>query len=87
MPTPETDRDPADDRDSDARYALVRAAYADAIFDAIGTVLLLGFALLFLALGTRGLLVDASTELAVGLILGAVVLAGVAFGLVPPVRK
>ena len=75
------------ERDRDDRYATVRAASVDAILDAIGTVLLLGFALLFLAISVRALLIDAWSPIAVGFLVAAVAVAGAAFNLVPPFRE
>ncbi|WP_293027159.1 hypothetical protein [Natronococcus sp.] len=76
--------------DREELYAVVRAAVRDALLDVVGTVALLGFALLFVATGVRGLLEAAGTAgAAVSLVLVAlgVVIAVVALDLVPSIRE
>lgn len=86
---PATDGGATVDVDPEELYAVVRVAVKDALFDALGSVLLLGLALLFVAAGVRGLLSASSTvESAFGVVfvgLG-VTIAAVAFDLVPPFR-
>ncbi|WP_241432732.1 hypothetical protein [Natrinema pellirubrum] len=81
-----TTTDPESRKTRRDRDAIGRSAVADAIFDAVGTLSLLGFSLLFLAVGVRGLLVDGSTAVAVAALVASVAVAGVAFELVPPFR-
>ncbi|EMA45528.1 hypothetical protein [Halobiforma nitratireducens] len=77
----------ADNVDSgrDERDERVRDTVRDGVYDAVGTVALLGFSLLFLAVGVRGLLEGASALGGAFLVLAAVV-AAAAFDLVPPFR-
>ncbi|OAQ52488.1 hypothetical protein HTG_12765 [Natrinema mahii] len=81
-----TTTDPESGKTRRDRDAIGRSAVADAIFDAVGTLSLLGFSLLFLAVGVRGLLVDGSTAVAVAALVASVAVAGAAFELVPPFR-
>ncbi|WP_076145349.1 hypothetical protein [Natrinema saccharevitans] len=81
-----TTTDPESGKTREDRDAIVRSAVADAIFDAVGTLSLLGFSLLFLAVGVRGLLVDGSTAVAVAALAASVAVAGSAFELIPPSR-
>ncbi|ELZ09076.1 hypothetical protein C478_17234 [Natrinema thermotolerans DSM 11552] len=81
-----TTTDPESEKTREDRDAVVRSAVADAIFDAVGTLSLLGFSLLFLAVGVRGLLIDGSTGLAVASLAVSIAVAGAAFELVPPFR-
>lgn len=74
----------------DELYDLVRLAVKDAMFDVLGTLVLLGVALVILAAAVRSLLV-ASTALEAAFVLGLALLglwmAGGAFDLVPPFRN
>lgn len=69
--------------------ALVEQSVRRSMLDVLGTVLLLGFSLLFLGIGARGLLTATTTVgIAIGLaaIAGGLALAAAAFGLIPPFR-
>lgn len=87
---PKPDGGTATEADHEELYAVVRAAVKDALLDVVGTVALLGFALLFVATGVRGLLEAAGTTGAVAslaLVGLGVVVAAVALDLVPSIRE
>ena len=70
-------------------YTVVRSAVRDALMDILGTVALLGFALLFVAVGGQAA-ISGSTTTTIALGAGAVVvgfaIAAAALDLVPPFR-
>lgn len=85
----ETDGGTLDEVEREELYAVVRAAVKDAMLDVVGTVALLGFALLFVATGVRGLLEAAGTTGAVvslALVALGFVIAAVALDLAPSIR-
>ena len=71
-------------------YEVVHAAVKDAMLDVLGTVALLGFGLVFVAVGGQFLLEASSST---GTVLGGFLVgvgfltAAVALGVVPPFRK
>ncbi|ADD06990.1 uncharacterized protein Nmag_3440 [Natrialba magadii ATCC 43099] len=84
-PTSDSAADPQHDTATE-----VREGTRDALYDTIGTVALLGFSLLFIGVGTRGLVTADSTAsgaLGVGIGLFGVVLAAIAFDVVPLSRE
>lgn len=80
----ETDMDtePSDEPE----YTVGRSVVRDAIFDAVGTVALLGFALVFLFVGVRGFVVGSSLPLSAAFVAASLLVAGAALDLVPPFR-
>ncbi|ELY42498.1 hypothetical protein [Natronorubrum sulfidifaciens] len=80
----ETDTDT--ESGGETEHAVARSAVRDAIFDAIGTVVLLGFSLVFLFVGVRGLVVGSSLPLSAAFIAASLLVAGAALDLVPPFR-
>ena len=79
---PDTDTGPS----GETEYTVARSAIRDAIFDAVGTVLLLGFSLVFLFIGVRGLVSGSSLPLSAGFVAASLFVAGAALDLVPPFR-
>ncbi|NUC74371.1 hypothetical protein HTZ84_19080 [Haloterrigena sp. SYSU A558-1] len=73
----------------DELYTVIRTAVRDALLDVLGTVLLLGLALLFVATGARALADPSSggTALGVGGILVGFGIAASALGLGPSIRE
>ncbi|QRV17450.1 hypothetical protein JMJ58_21070 (plasmid) [Haloterrigena salifodinae] len=67
-------------------YSAAQAGSKDAIFDLVGTISLLIFALFFIFIGTRALVIGGSTILGVGFIVSAVIVAAAACNLIPPFR-
>ncbi|GAB3041934.1 hypothetical protein [Natronobiforma cellulositropha] len=70
-------------------YAVVHAAVKDALLDALGTALLLGFSLAFLWVGTSALLTEPSTAQAgvgIATVALSVVLAAMALDYLPKIR-
>ncbi|OIB57856.1 hypothetical protein [Natrialba sp. SSL1] len=80
-PAPESQHDSTAD---------VRHGTRDALYDTIGTVALLGFSLLFIGVGTRGLVTAGSPAggaLGIAIGLFGFLLAGIAFDVVPLRRE
>ncbi|WP_248903458.1 hypothetical protein [Halocatena marina] len=70
-------------------YIVVRTAVKDALMDVLGTVLLLGFALLFVSIGAQRLFDASSTggsALGGSIVILGFVLAGAALDLIPSIR-
>ncbi|MDG5817746.1 hypothetical protein [Natronococcus sp. A-GB7] len=87
---PKPDGGTVNEGDREELYAVVRAAVRDALLDVAGTVALLGFALLFVATGVRGLLEAAGTTGAVvslALVVLGFAIAAVSLDLVPSIRE
>ncbi|QFU84200.1 hypothetical protein GCU68_14300 [Natronorubrum aibiense] len=78
----DTDTGLTSEPSDETEYAVVR----DAIFDAVGTVALLGFALVFLFVGVRGFVVGSSLPLSAAFVAASLLVAGAALDLVPPFR-
>ncbi|MFA9426915.1 hypothetical protein [Natronorubrum sp. A-ect3] len=78
----DTDTEPSDEPE----YTVNRSVVRDAIFDAVGTVALLGFALVFLFVGVRGFVVGSSLPLSAAFVAASLLVAGAALDLVPPFR-
>ncbi|QGA81751.1 hypothetical protein [Halomicrobium sp. LC1Hm] len=76
--------------DPDTLYRVVRAAIKDALLDVIGTLLLLGVALVVVTIGGQ-LLLGAMSEVAVAvgafLVLFGLYLGAATLGLIPPLRE
>ncbi|SDQ66987.1 hypothetical protein [Natronobacterium texcoconense] len=81
----ETDGGTASPMSQDEQYAVVYAAVTDALYDVLGTIALLGFALLFVYLGARGL-VEGFAEAGVLFLVFGLVVAAWALDIVPTVR-
>lgn len=67
-------------------YSAARAGSKDALFDLIGTIFLLIFALFLISIGARALVIGGSTILGVGSIVIAFIIAAAACNLIPPFR-
>ena len=78
----DTDTEPSDEPEHTVDRSVVR----DAIFDAVGTVALLGFSLVFLFVGVRGFVVGSSLPLSAAFVAASLLVAGAALDLVPPFR-
>ncbi|SIR97831.1 hypothetical protein [Natronorubrum thiooxidans] len=87
-PEPKTDGGATVGFDQDELYTTVRTAVKDALLDILGTVSLLGFALLFVAVGAQALFTTSSTTgtvLGGGAIALGFVIAATALELLPSV--
>ena len=85
---PKSDGGTVDGLEREELYAVVQSAVRDALLDVLGTVVLLGFALLLVAVGGRAVISGSTTAVALGV--GAVVvgfaITAAALDLVPPFR-
>lgn len=71
-------------------YIVVRTAVKDALMDVLGTVFLLGFALLFVSIGAQRIFDASSTTgsaLGGSIVILGFVLAGAALDLIPSIRE
>lgn len=82
-PNTESNGESAVESDRGEIYSAVRFGFKDAILDVIGTVLLLGFSLIFVFVGVRGLVIETSTAVSIAFVIGGFVLAMVALDFVP----
>lgn len=75
--------------DPDALHRVVRAAMKDALLDVIGTLLLVGVAVVLVIVGVGGLLSGTAPGVAVGAVLAVAgcYLAAASLELVPPIRE
>lgn len=85
---PDTENDSAQSTkpSQEEHYTVDQLAVRDGILDAIGTISLLGFSLLFLFIGVRGLFIGSSTVFSSLFVVAACLMAAAAFNLIPPFR-
>ncbi|ELY83861.1 hypothetical protein C486_01489 [Natrinema gari JCM 14663] len=87
VPGTKKDRGMDSDPDRADHYTTTRLAVGDGALDVVGTISLLGFSLLFLFIGVRGILIESSTALSSLFVIAACLVAAAACNLVPPFRN
>lgn len=83
--SPDSSEPAATELERDEQYEIVYAATRDAMYDVLGTAVLLAFALLFVYVGARGV-VESMTEIGVVFLVLAALVAAAALDLVTPFR-